>query len=66
MIFSATELRDAFLVEIEPRVDSRGFFARTWCLKEFEAHRLNTAVAQANTAVSPCKGTLRGLHFGTR
>ena len=53
MIFTPTELRDAFLVEIEPRADARGFFARTWCHKEFEAHGLSTAVAQANTAVSP-------------
>jgi dTDP-4-dehydrorhamnose 3,5-epimerase len=63
MIFTPTELRDAFLVEIEPRADARGFFARTWCHKEFEAHGLSTAVAQANTAVSPRKGTLRGLHY---
>jgi len=63
MIFTPTELRGAYVLDIEPRADARGFFARTWCLRELEAHGLNTIVAQANTAVSPRKGTLRGMHF---
>ena len=40
MIFSETKLKGAFLIEPERKEDHRGFFARTWCQEEFEAHGL--------------------------
>ena len=63
MIFTETKLKGAFIIDIERREDERGFFARAWCQKEFEAHGLNTRWVQANLAFSKKKGTLRGLHF---
>lgn len=63
MIFTPTELQGALLLDIEPRADARGFFARSWCRREFEAHGLSATIAQSNIAVSPRKGTLRGLHY---
>lgn len=63
MIFKELAVKDAFIIEIEKRTDSRGFFARTWCKNEFEAHGLNTRFVQANVAYSEKKGTLRGLHY---
>ena len=45
------------------REDSRGFFARTFCQHEFEAHGLKPIIAQANIAFNHQKGTLRGMHF---
>jgi dTDP-4-dehydrorhamnose 3,5-epimerase len=63
MIFTATTLDGAYLIDLEKREDSRGFFARTWCRKEFEAHGLNVDVAQINTGFSKSLGTLRGLHY---
>ena len=41
MIFSETKLKGSFVVEPERLEDERGFFARTWCQREFEAHGLN-------------------------
>jgi dTDP-4-dehydrorhamnose 3,5-epimerase len=63
MIFTETELRGAYLIDLEPRLDSRGFFARAFCQKEFEEHGLKPVIAQANVAFNHHKGTLRGMHF---
>lgn len=63
MLFAETPLAGAFLIDIEPRGDVRGFFARTFCQREFEAHGLSTAVAQSNVAYNERKGTLRGMHW---
>jgi len=63
MIFRETKLKGAFIIEVEKREDERGFFARTWCKKEFEDHGLTTNMVQSNIAFSKRKGTLRGLHY---
>lgn len=63
MIFTETALRGAFILDLEKRGDERGFFARMFCQKEFEAHGLKPVIAQANIASSARKGTLRGMHF---
>ena len=63
MIFTETKLKGAFVIDIERRQDSRGFFARAFCQHEFEAHGLKPVIAQANVAFNHKKGTLRGMHF---
>jgi dTDP-4-dehydrorhamnose 3,5-epimerase len=63
MKFTETRLPGAFIVEIEKLEDSRGFFARTWCRREFEQHGLDTDVMQANMSFNRLKGTLRGMHY---
>ena len=51
------------MIEAEKHEDERGFFARSFCQREFEAHGLNTNVAQCNISFNKRKGTLRGMHF---
>ena len=63
MIFTETKLPGAYLIDIEKRGDQRGFFARGWCQKEFEAHDLIPRVVQTNISLSKRKGTLRGMHY---
>ena len=63
MIFTETKLKGAFIIDIERREDSRGFFARAFCQNEFKAHGLKPTIAQANLASNIKKGTLRGMHF---
>jgi dTDP-4-dehydrorhamnose 3,5-epimerase len=63
MIFTETKLKGAFLIDLERREDSRGFFARAFCQKEFAAHGLRPSIAQGNVAFNIKKGTLRGMHF---
>lgn len=65
MIFLETKLSSAYVLEIEKKEDSRGFFARTWCKNELEAHGLCSSLLQANVGFSRTKGTLRGMHFQT-
>ena len=63
MIFKETELKGALIVEMERIRDNRGFFARAWCQKEFEARGLVAGFVQNNITFSPKRGTLRGLHY---
>jgi dTDP-4-dehydrorhamnose 3,5-epimerase len=63
MKFRETGFDGLFVVELEKLVDSRGFFARSWCAREFADHGLENAVAQCNISYNEKKGTLRGLHF---
>lgn len=65
MIFHETKINGAFLVEIEPAEDERGFFARSWCQEEFKSRGLNPRLVQCNISFSHKKGTLRGLHYQT-
>lgn len=63
MIFIETKLKGAYIIEIEPKEDERGFFARSWCKNEFEKCGLNSNLAQCNISFNNKKGTLRGMHY---
>lgn len=63
MNFIASPLPGAYVVEIEPVADERGFFARLWCREEFQALGLSTAVEQNSISFNRKKGTLRGMHY---
>jgi dTDP-4-dehydrorhamnose 3,5-epimerase len=63
MIFHETKLPGVFEVHIERKPDERGFFARTWCQQEFEAHGLNGRLVQCSISFNKRKGTLRGMHY---
>ncbi len=63
MRFLPTTVEGARLVELEPRTDERGFFARMFCAGEFAAEGLETSFRQVNDALSHTAGTLRGLHY---
>lgn len=63
MIFRETRLPGAYVIEPEKRQDDRGFFARSFCTREFAEHNLNPATAQCNISFNRKKGTLRGMHY---
>jgi dTDP-4-dehydrorhamnose 3,5-epimerase len=63
MIFHPTPLLGAFTIELEKKGDERGFFARTFCVKEFEQYNIEHRIVQINNSFSAHKGTLRGLHY---
>ena len=62
MIFTATAIPGTWLVDPEPLEDERGFFARTFCRREFAARGLEVDVAQTSFAWNRERATLRGLH----
>jgi dTDP-4-dehydrorhamnose 3,5-epimerase len=53
----------AFILDLAPIADTRGFFARSFCQEELAGHGLNTTVAQENIAFNHRRGTVRGMHF---
>ncbi len=63
MLFRETKLPGAFVIELQKHEDERGFFARSWCQQEVEAHGLNPRTAQCNVSFNKVKGTLRGMHY---
>lgn len=63
MKFTETPLGGAFVIDIEPRRDERGFFARTFCANEFRDHGLKANIVQANVSRNLSKGIVRGMHY---
>ncbi len=63
MIFSPTKLLGVWIVELDKHEDERGFFARSWCQREFEGHGLNPNLVQCSVSFNHKKGTLRGMHY---
>jgi dTDP-4-dehydrorhamnose 3,5-epimerase len=63
MIFTPTTIAGAYLIDLEPRSDSRGSFSRAFCLREFAAHKIALPIAQCNLARTNKAGVVRGLHY---
>jgi dTDP-4-dehydrorhamnose 3,5-epimerase len=63
VIFEKTKLDGVFLIRPEQIVDERGFFARTYCVRESEQHGIDPQVVQRSISYNRRRGTLRGMHF---
>jgi dTDP-4-dehydrorhamnose 3,5-epimerase len=63
MKFVETPLAGAFVVELDPIGDERGFFARSFCEREFAERGLTSRFVQCNVSYNRLKGTLRGMHY---
>lgn len=63
MRFRETGLDGAWLIEPERRSDERGYFARTWCINEFDMHGIGMDFVQCSTSFNHARGTLRGIHL---
>nr|WP_301287807.1 dTDP-4-dehydrorhamnose 3,5-epimerase [Paenibacillus sp. MSJ-34] len=63
VIFRETPLSGAYLIEMDPIRDGRGFFARTYCRETFAAKGLNPHIEQCNLSYNRRRGTIRGMHF---
>ena len=63
MRFTKTPLPGAWIVELDPIGDERGWFARTFDADEFTDRGLEPAVVQTNASFNARRDTLRGLHY---
>jgi dTDP-4-dehydrorhamnose 3,5-epimerase len=63
VIFAGTALDGAFVIELEQQTDDRGFFARSFCEREFAQHGPAFRALQQSISYNHHKGTLRGLHY---
>jgi dTDP-4-dehydrorhamnose 3,5-epimerase len=61
--FVPTKLAGAYLVELEPFHDERGYFARTWCRRELADQGLVDDLVQCSLSHNRRRATLRGMHF---
>jgi dTDP-4-dehydrorhamnose 3,5-epimerase len=65
MQFTPSRIPGAWVIDISPIHDPRGFFAMTWLPEEFRKHGIEPALAQCNLSFNHARGTLRGMHFQT-
>ena len=63
MQFTELPIVGAYVIDLEPHLDERGFFGRTFCRREFESHGLSSTIAQCSTSFNLRRGTIRGLHY---
>jgi dTDP-4-dehydrorhamnose 3,5-epimerase len=63
MIFTETALHGSYIISLEPFSDERGWFARTYCKKEFAIIGHEKEWLQLNHSFTSNKGTIRGMHF---
>lgn len=63
MIFKSLHLPGAFVMEPDRHADVRGYFARTFCEKDFVDHGLEPRISQCSVSFNRRKGTLRGMHY---
>ena len=63
MIFRDTKIPGLMVVELDKIADERGFFARSFCARDFADHGIAMRVAQCSVSFNDKRGTLRGLHY---
>jgi len=63
MKFIETKLKNAYIIEPQRVEDERGFFARTFCTREFKSQGIDSHFVQCNISFNRMKGTLRGMHY---
>jgi dTDP-4-dehydrorhamnose 3,5-epimerase len=63
VIFSATPLEGAYILELDRHNDDRGYFARTWCQRELKHAGLNPTLVQCSLSFNLRRKTLRGMHW---
>jgi dTDP-4-dehydrorhamnose 3,5-epimerase len=63
MIFQGTKLAGSWVIDLEPHADERGFFARSFCEREFAEHQLPSRFPQCNLSRNTRAGTMRGMHY---
>jgi dTDP-4-dehydrorhamnose 3,5-epimerase len=63
MIFTETKLAGAYLINVEPFEDERGFFALSWSQREFAERGLASRFVECNISFTKRQGTLRGMHY---
>lgn len=56
-------IKGVFEIQLEPRIDERGFFMRTYDDKILSQYNIHKNWVQENQSLSIPKGVIRGLHF---
>ncbi|MCX6782628.1 MAG: dTDP-4-dehydrorhamnose 3,5-epimerase [Candidatus Levybacteria bacterium] len=63
MKFTETKIKGVYIIEPEPREDSRGYFARVFAKEELAKIGIDYSIVHINRSLSTEKGVIRGLHY---
>jgi dTDP-4-dehydrorhamnose 3,5-epimerase len=63
ILFSEAAVPGAYLVDLAPASDERGFFARSYSPEEFAARGLGPPLSQCSVSYNEREATLRGMHY---
>lgn len=63
MNYKPLPIKGSFEIELDSLHDERGFFARSFCQKEFGRRDMMTRISQCNISYNEYRGTLRGMHY---
>ncbi len=63
MKFLPTQLTGSYIIQLDTKLDQRGWFARYYCKNEFREIGHNKEWVQMNHSFTFKKGTVRGMHF---
>lgn len=63
MKINETNISGLYAISLEPLKDDRGFFVRSFCLREISAYKKNLNIVQVNQTMTKEKGSVRGMHY---
>lgn len=63
MKFTQAKIKGVYLIEPEPREDTRGYFARIFAKEELKKAGINFSIVHINRSLSKEKGVVRGIHY---
>lgn len=61
--FTESPLKGAFMIDLKPFEDERGWFSRVFCKKEFSVVGHTKEWLQLNHSFTAAIGSIRGMHF---
>ncbi|OIP58223.1 MAG: dTDP-4-dehydrorhamnose 3,5-epimerase [Candidatus Levybacteria bacterium CG_4_10_14_0_2_um_filter_36_16] len=63
MIFTKTKIEGVYIIDLEPRLDERGYFAKVFAQEELKKQGISYKIVNVNRSLTEKRGTIRGLHF---
>src|SRR3989338_4777264 len=66
MKINKTKIEGEFIIELEPRIDERGYFARVFAREILEENVIIFDIVHINRSLTKAKGTIRGIHYQTK
>lgn len=65
MKINKTKIEGVYIIEPDPRIDSRGYFMRVFAKEELKEKGIDFSILHINRSFSKDKGIIRGMHFQT-
>ena len=63
MRYTEAKIKGVYVIELDFKIDERGYFARIFCKEELIKIGIDFNIVQINRSLTRQKGTIRGMHF---